>query len=167
MGIKTVPRPPYCPDLGPCDFWLFPKLRGCRYETIEEIERVCDEGHWHAHIRGLPWGLPVVVGTVQQVHCSRRRLLRRGLEFHVCTINKIPIQKSQETYLMILRKRGLSMPLFCILLSIHRWFNDTSLRSVDGLLKPKLCKVDFLSYQIFHFGLFCFSIFLSTSVYIL
>ena len=23
-----------------------------------------------------------------QVHCSRRRLLRRGLEFHVCTINK-------------------------------------------------------------------------------
>ena len=29
-----------------------------------------------------------VVGTVHQVHCSRRRLLRRGLEFHVCTINK-------------------------------------------------------------------------------
>ena len=42
---------------------------------------------WHAHTRGLPWGLPEVVGTVQ-VHCSRRRLLRRGLEFHVCTINK-------------------------------------------------------------------------------
>ena len=29
-----------------------------------------------------------IVGTVQQVHCSRRRLLRRGLEFHVRTINK-------------------------------------------------------------------------------
>ena len=28
------------------------------------------------------------MSTVQQVHCSRRRLLRRGLEFHVCTINK-------------------------------------------------------------------------------
>ena len=26
--------------------------------------------------------------NVQQVHCSRRKLLRRGLEFHVCTINK-------------------------------------------------------------------------------
>ena len=25
---------------------------------------------------------------VQQVHCSRRRLFWRGLEFHVCTINK-------------------------------------------------------------------------------
>ena len=47
VGIKTVPQPPYSPDLAPCNFWLFPKLRG-----------------------------------------SRRRLLRRGLEFHVCTINK-------------------------------------------------------------------------------
>ena len=35
MGIKTVSHPP-------CDFWLFPKLkeklRGCRYETIEEMK---------------------------------------------------------------------------------------------------------------------------------
>ena len=38
MGIKTVPQPPYSPDLGPCDFWLFPNLRGCRYETIEEMK---------------------------------------------------------------------------------------------------------------------------------
>ena len=38
MGIKTVPRPPYSPDFAPCDFWLFPKLRGCRYETIEEMK---------------------------------------------------------------------------------------------------------------------------------
>ena len=34
------------------------------------------------------WGLPEVVGTVQQVPCNRRRLLRRWLEFYVCTINK-------------------------------------------------------------------------------
>ena len=42
MGIKTVPQPPYIPDLAPCDLWLFPKLkeklRGCRYETIEEMK---------------------------------------------------------------------------------------------------------------------------------
>ena len=38
MGIKTVAQSPYSPDLGPCDFWLFPKLRGCRYETIEEMK---------------------------------------------------------------------------------------------------------------------------------
>ena len=38
MGMKTVPHPAYSPDLAPCDFWLFPKLRGCRYETIEEMK---------------------------------------------------------------------------------------------------------------------------------
>ena len=38
MGIKTVPHRPYSPDLAPCDFWLFPKLRGCRYETTEEMK---------------------------------------------------------------------------------------------------------------------------------
>ena len=38
MGIKKVPQPPYGPDLSPYDFWLFPKLRGCRYETIEEMK---------------------------------------------------------------------------------------------------------------------------------
>ena len=38
MGIDTVPHPPYSPELGPCDFWLFPKLRGCHYERIEEIK---------------------------------------------------------------------------------------------------------------------------------
>ena len=39
MGIETVPQPSNSPDLAPCDFWLFPKLRGChRYETIEEMK---------------------------------------------------------------------------------------------------------------------------------
>ena len=46
MVIKTVPHPPYSLDLGPCDFWLFPKLkeklRGCHYETIEEMKEVID-----------------------------------------------------------------------------------------------------------------------------
>ena len=42
MGIKTVPHPPYSPDLAPCDFWLLPKLkenlRGNRYSTIEDMK---------------------------------------------------------------------------------------------------------------------------------
>ncbi|KAG5345338.1 MOS1T transposase, partial [Acromyrmex charruanus] len=37
-----IPQPPYSPDLAPCDFWLFSKLkrplRGHRFETIEEIK---------------------------------------------------------------------------------------------------------------------------------
>ena len=67
MGIKTVPHHPYSPDLAPCDFLLFPKLRGCRYETIEEmkeavtkvIDMITQEDF------RLPWGLPEVVGRLQ------------------------------------------------------------------------------------------------------
>ena len=38
MGINTVLQPPYSLYLAPCDFWLFPKLRGCRYERTEEVK---------------------------------------------------------------------------------------------------------------------------------
>ena len=38
ISIKTVAHRPYSPELAPSDFWLFPKLRGCRYETIEEMK---------------------------------------------------------------------------------------------------------------------------------
>ena len=84
VGIGTVPQPPYSPDLAPCDFWLLPKLReklgGCRYETIEEMKEAVTK----------------VIDTLTQedfqVHCRRRR----GLEFHVCTINKSPHTKKVQ-----------------------------------------------------------------------
>ena len=74
----------------PCYLWLLVIPKAQRLSLWENWgdERGCDEGHWHAHRRGLPWSLREAVGTVQPVHCSRRRLLRRGLEFHMCNINK-------------------------------------------------------------------------------
>ena len=103
MGIKTVPHRPYSPDLAPCDFWLFPKLTGCRSKTIEEMKESVTKVIDALRQEDFPWGLPEVAGTVQQVHCSQKRLLRRGLEFHVCTINKSAYnEKSLETYLIIL-----------------------------------------------------------------
>ena len=50
MGIKTVPQPPCSVDLGPCDFWLFPKLRGCRYESIEEIKEAVTKSLTRKHM---------------------------------------------------------------------------------------------------------------------
>ena len=38
IGINIVPHPSYSPDVSSCDFCLFPKLRGCRYETIEKMK---------------------------------------------------------------------------------------------------------------------------------
>ena len=60
-------------------------------------------------------GLEEVVGTVQQVHCSRRRLLRRRLEFHVCTINKSAYRKKV--------KKIYRMHLVCDKYSVDFWFN--------------------------------------------
>ena len=85
MDIKTVPLPPYSRDLAPFDIWLFPKLRGCRYETNEEMKeavtKVIDtltQKDFHG----------VFQRVLERVLCSRRRLLRRGLEFYMCTLNK-------------------------------------------------------------------------------
>jgi transposase len=38
----VIPLPPYSPDLAPCDFFLFPKmklkLKGRQFDNIEEIQ---------------------------------------------------------------------------------------------------------------------------------
>jgi hypothetical protein len=40
--MTVVPHPPYSPNLAPCDFFFFPKLKlrmkGRRFDTIEEIQ---------------------------------------------------------------------------------------------------------------------------------
>ena len=79
----------------PCSLWLLviPKAQRVSLWDNWGDERGCDESHWHTYTRGLPWGLTEVDGMVQQVHCSRRRLLQRGLEFHVHTINKSAYMK--------------------------------------------------------------------------
>jgi len=40
--MAVIPHPTYSPDLAPCDFFLFPKMKlkpkGCQFDTIEEIQ---------------------------------------------------------------------------------------------------------------------------------
>ena len=100
MGIKTVPQPPYSPELAPCDFWLFPKLTGCRYETIEEMKEVVTK----------------VIDTLTQedFHGAFQNLLERynkciasggdyfegDLSFMCVLSIKVPMRKILETYRM-------------------------------------------------------------------
>ena len=87
IGIKTVPHPPYSPDLAPCDFWLFPKLKGCRYETSEEMKKAVmkvidtftQEDFHRAFQKLLEWYNKCI---------AARGDYFKGDEFHVCTINK-------------------------------------------------------------------------------
>ena len=122
MGLKTVYHPPYNPDLSPCDLSLWDNWD----------ERGCDERDWHTYTRGLPWGLPEVVGTVQ-VHCSRRRLLRKGLEFHVCTINKSAY--TQKVWKLIEGIVWVSYFMFNINFSLSR-FSLKQLFQIWVILQP-------------------------------
>ena len=85
MGIKTVPHRPYSPLL-PVNFGYSLSSEAVIMRHLRRWKRLWRRS-LNAHTRGLLWGLPEVVGAVH-VHCSRRRLLRRKLEFHVWTINK-------------------------------------------------------------------------------
>ena len=73
-----------------CSLWLLviPKAQRLSLWDNWGDERGCDESHWHALTRELPWGLPEAVRTVKQVRYSHCRLLQRGVDFHVCIINK-------------------------------------------------------------------------------
>ena len=46
-GIPVLEHPPYSPDLAPCDFFLFPKvksaLKGTRFETVEAVKEKATE----------------------------------------------------------------------------------------------------------------------------
>ena len=101
MGIKTVPPPPYSLDPATCDFWLFPKLRGCCYMTIEGMKEVVRK----------------VIDTLTQedFHGAFQKLLERykciaaggdyfeGDYSFMCILSiKVSYEKSLKTYLISL-----------------------------------------------------------------
>ena len=88
LDIKTVPHPPYSPDLAPCDFWLFPKLRGCCYEAIEAMKEAVTKVIDMLTREDFHGAFQKLLEQYNKCIVAWRRLLWRGLEFHVCTINK-------------------------------------------------------------------------------
>ena len=93
MGIKTVPQPPYCPDLALCDFWLFTKLkekhRGCRYETIEAMKEAVTKD--------------IDTLTQEDLRGAFQRLLKRYNKCIAAGAAKMcPYEKSLITYLIFL-----------------------------------------------------------------
>ena len=85
----TQVTPPYSPDVVPCDFWLFPKLKsplkGKRFQTVDEIqENIWWGGSWQFQKRILQsilnsgrdtgrtvWGskVPALKGTEVSLSC--------------------------------------------------------------------------------------------------
>ena len=88
MGIKTVPYPPYSQDLAPCDFLLFLKLTGCRYETIEKMKEAVTKVIDTLTQEDIHGAFQKLLARYNKCIEAGGILLRRGLEFYVCTINK-------------------------------------------------------------------------------
>ena len=132
MGIKTVSHPPYRPDLAPCDFWLFPKLRGCRYETIEEMKEAVTKVIVTLTQEDFYGAFEKLLERYNKCIAAGGDYFERDLSFMCALLIKVPIRKkSLETYLMILVDRfGL------VLFDLVSLFNGIS--NIVGNLMLKL-----------------------------
>ena len=50
--LKMIDQPPYSPDLAPCDFWLFPKVKAKLGGTLIEEDSV--RTVWEQAVRTIP-----------------------------------------------------------------------------------------------------------------
>jgi hypothetical protein len=78
--MAVIPHPPYSPDLAPCDFFLFPKMKlklKChRFDTIEEIQAQSQRVLDILTEKGLPGSVLKTEETVGQVSTCGKELLR-------------------------------------------------------------------------------------------
>ena len=93
MGIKTVPQPPYSPDVGPCDFWLFPKLSGCHYKTIEDIKEAVTKVIDTLTQEDFHGAFPKLLERYNKYIAAGGDYFGRQLSFMCVLSIKLPIQK--------------------------------------------------------------------------
>jgi hypothetical protein len=76
----VIPHPPYSPDLAPCNFFLFPKmklkLKGFQFDTIEEIQTESQRVLDTLDRKGFPGSIPKKEETVGLVSTCGRELLQ-------------------------------------------------------------------------------------------
>ena len=99
MAIKTVAHLLYIPDLAPCNFWLFPKLRGFRYETIEEMKEAVTKVIDTITQEDFPGALKKMLERYKCIAAGGDYFV--GDESLMCELAiKVPYEKSLETYRM-------------------------------------------------------------------
>jgi len=63
-NIPVLPHPPYSPDLAPCDFYLFPKLKsklkGYHFGMMENIQKIVTDEL--PHLRKMTPGTAKISG---------------------------------------------------------------------------------------------------------
>ena len=65
-NTTIMPQPPYSPDLAPCDFFLWPKLKksmkGRRFAAIEEIKTASLE-----ELKAIPESAYLLIRSVSRI----------------------------------------------------------------------------------------------------
>jgi hypothetical protein len=84
-NIECVPHPPYSPDLAPCDFFLFPRLKSeLRGQGFDSSTAVLN-GSEDDVKKCVPARLPGLADTLGQVHSARSGLLwKRPYQVGLC-----------------------------------------------------------------------------------
>ena len=101
MCIKIVRQPPYSTDLALCDSCLFSKLRGYRYETIEEVKEAVTKVIACSHKRTSMGHSRSCWNGTSVLHPED--IISKGTRVSsVYYQYKCPYEKSLETYLIIL-----------------------------------------------------------------
>ena len=98
MGIKTVPHPPYSPDLAPCDFWLFLSPEAVVLRQLRRWKRLWRWSLTRSHKRTF-MGPSRSCWKGKTSALQPEEITSKGTRFHVCTINKSAHTKKRlETY---------------------------------------------------------------------
>ena len=75
-NMTVIPHPPYSPDLAPCDFFVFPKLKlrtkGRRFDTIEEIQEESQRVLDTIPKRDFQGLLPSMAETLRPLYSCKR-----------------------------------------------------------------------------------------------
>ena len=74
-NIAVLEQPPYSPDLAPCDFFLFPKLKGVPFSILKSHNNSRNEGTTSDPNGIFPEVHRSMAAEIRKVHLSSRRLL--------------------------------------------------------------------------------------------
>ena len=140
MGIKTIPHSPYSPDLALCDFWLFPLLIVCRYETTEEMNEAVTN----------------VIDTLTQedFHGAFGKLLERynkciaagGDHFEVMCVQSIKVRIRQKSGNLSYAPRNLNLDSFCQKLKTwvkggEKWWAILSVKCLESKISAQTANI--------------------------
>ena len=119
MVIKTVPHRPCSPDLAPCNFCLFPKLRDCRYEIIEEMKEAVTKVMERLTQEDFHWSFQKLLEQYNKCSATGGDYFEGDKSFMDVLWIKVPIRKKSGNLSCVPRKYSYIRFFLVFLLTNH------------------------------------------------